>query len=319
MCEFLDLTTDVRENYRQRALEYIRNNNPCDCNVVFYLVVYGERSVVTTLTDCLTCSASVRGNKLSFLITDRNANKYRLCYADLKFCERLVDYIYDWFTAYLDELRLQKTVTEIQQLHNAIMLDSTLTYSVAFKASTYSGLRELTDDSIVIGVSTENAELVLELLHVTAQSTKTAERLRDMYIGTFETCIHPIELMHVCNEITQVYKLHTRQVYGNILAQVYTHRLRQVHNGTFLLRTPDFCAAIKLTALAETTLGTISKQNSIVTPDGTVYAVQWLVKPIDINCTRLTLTALEAVKLHLELINATVKVEQSVDFCKSVE
>lgn len=319
MCEFLDLTTDLRETYRQRALDYIRNNNPCDCNVVFYLVVYGERSVVTTLTDCLTCSASVRGKKLRFLIIDRNDNKYQLCYDNIASCDGLVDYIFDWFTAYLDELRLQKTVIEIQQLHDAIMLNSTLTYSVAFRASTYSGLRGITDDSIVIGVSTENAELVLKLLRLTAENTKIAERLRDMYIGTFETCIHPIELMHVCNEVTQVYKLHTRQVYSNILAQVYTHRLRQFCSGTFLLRTPTFCAALKLSELKETVMDKTSKHKHVVTPDGTVYTVHWLVKPIDNNCTQLTMTALEAVKLHLEFINSTVNAEQIVDYSNSVE
>ena len=307
MCDFLELTTDVRETYRQRALEYVRNNNPCDYNVVFYLVVYGEQSLVTTLTDCLTCKASVRGNKLSFLITDRNGNEYRMCYTDLRVYARLVDYIYDWFSAYLDELRLQKTVAEIQQLHDAVMLDSVLTYSVEFKASTYSGLCGLTDDGIVIGVSTENAVRVLELLRTVAQNTKTAERLRDMYVGTFETCIHPIELMHVCNRITQVYKLHTRQVYSNILAQVYTHRLRQVRDGVFLLRTQDFCAAIKLDTLVETKMRIASEQNNITGADGTVYCFQWLVKPIDCNCTQLPITAFDAVKLHLELMNLAVK------------
>ena len=281
--DFIDLTADDLATHRTTALNYIHSTSNFKYDDVFYLVVYGVTQPPQASEGVLICTTQHKHNTLVFNINEVGGKTYCLRYTCVGAVDNIVNYLCDWFGVYIEDLRQRLAVTQIQQIHDEIIADSVLTYTVHFVASVYNGIRRLTDNSITIGISSDNVQPVLRLLETVQSSDKDATRLRDMYIGTFESCIHPIELAHMCNVVTQTLKLHTRQVYSNILAHVYPRRLSSLHEGTYLLQTQDYVAVVRL-----------CKQKTPETctaPDGTEFACQWVVAPIDFNCKRLSLTA----------------------------
>lgn len=282
---FDDLTLEQLQRNKQSVLDFLKSTTEMLAhNAIFYMIAYGTSDAPTNAE--LHCKTTTRANKLSIVLEQADGVKHILRYDVSNNYVGVVEYMYAWLVAYIEQRQLEHKVAQIQQWHEQLIADVTLNYRVLYAANVYSGLGQLTDTSITINISTVNVDNVMQFMQKVMGldkqiSLKQVKQLKEMYMSTFEACIHPIELMHTCNIVVDVLKLHTRQVYSNVLVHVCPHRLRAVREGQFFVHTSEFSAIVQLEKTENKT------DDTCIAVDDAHYACTWVVAPISNLGTRI--------------------------------
>lgn len=282
---FDGLTLEQLQKQKQSVLDFLKSTTKMLAyNAIFYMIAYGTPDAPTNAE--LLCKTTTRANKLTIMLEQADGIKHTLRYDASNNYVGVVEYMYAWLIAYIEQCQLKQKVAQIQQWHEQLVADATLNYSVLYAPNVYNGLGQLTDTSITINVNTVNVDDVVQfmkkIMGLDKQITlKQVKQLKEIYISTFEACIHPIELTHTCNIVVDVLKLHTRQVYSNILVHVCPHRLRAVREGQFFVRTSEFSAIVQLEKVEN------KNDNTCIAVDDACYVCTWVVAPISNLGTRI--------------------------------
>lgn len=298
---FATLTVEQLQENKNKLLELVTKSaiEPV-YTTFFYYLAYGMPMLPEDAE--ISCSTRTRGNKITITLNINSAFSEEtqvIHYADSTNLIGVVEYMYAWLLAYCSKLRLAIKVTQIQKYHDKLLSQSSVNYSVQFANSVHCGLNTLTDDTIIINVSDYNVDAIINYMQkATGEratvSVKQATQLKEQYVNTFEACIHPIELMHTCNDVVELFHLHTRQVYSNVLLQACPRRLHTIKSGRFCLQDTEYAAIIDLYPCTTT-----NNAETSIHVDGKIYTCKWVVAPINNNGTRIKITPEQACKAYV--------------------
>lgn len=293
---FDTVTEEQLQKNKKKLLELLSKSTAVPAyTTIFYCLAYGTPTLPHDAE--ISCSTRIRGGKLTitlYIMGEYPEEPQVLHYADSTNLVGVVEYMYAWLIAYCTKLRLTIKVQQIQQYHDTLLSGSHINYSVQFAAGVHCGLQTLTDDIIIVSVSDYSvANIITFMQKATGESEnvteKQADQLKELYVSTFEACIHPIELTHTCNAVAELLHLHTRQVYSNVLLQACPRRLRALKSGRFFVQGSTYAAIIDLIPCAADT-----EESESMNADDKTYVGKWVVAPINNNGTRINITPKQA-------------------------
>lgn len=165
------------------------------------------------------------------------------------FFVKFVAELAEWFDTHSYFVKSQENLDELNAVVSEIIEEEELGYSLKFALG--EGILDATDDSVVVGLTSDVVDNLSELPLFDEALETRRERYRERLVDVLKEVVRPYDIVHVNSPVTKALGIYSRKTTHKMLRNFVSRKADQIRVGTGYFESDKVFALVNKVAVTE--------------------------------------------------------------------